>query len=219
MRDIIFSNNRYGVPSSHCNKLEELLQSEVPDLCTYQQHCLFRNNLHCMVPPSVLSSKSVPVYRLVQEPGEFIIVADKAARANICTGYSMSEAIPCASVNSLKHCIRAFEICQELKQSTLFSVEHLLCVLTTNAANLKTNANLLRDLRTKLIHIRDRELSLRHQLTSAGLKSSKCFADSETCGDTQSLQTGSKSRNQHALDKGCHVCRQLCYLSMVSSKT
>ncbi|XP_071494549.1 uncharacterized protein [Diadema antillarum] len=209
----------YGVPASHCNNLQHVLQSDEPRPGANEPHCLYKQNLHCMVPPSVLAANGIPVYRLLQQPGEFIIVAQGAARSTLCTGYSMSEGIPFASPSSLQHCFKAFEISRELKQPTLFSLEHLLCILAKNAATDQIDPHHLRELRTELAAIRDTELSLRQQLFAAGLKSSICFTESETPADGQSAPTAAassaKNRSQHASEKGCYTCHQLCYLSMV----
>jgi protein Jumonji len=49
--------------------------------------------LNSQVDPSALAECGVPVCRVVQEPGQFVLVFPGAFTASLCTGYLIAESV------------------------------------------------------------------------------------------------------------------------------
>lgn len=58
----------------------------------------------------MLVAKGVPLVRMVQNPGEFLVVFPKAFTSAICTGYLISESVCFAYTSWLQTCIQTFKV-------------------------------------------------------------------------------------------------------------
>ncbi|KAL9686168.1 hypothetical protein QQ045_023623 [Rhodiola kirilowii] len=82
----------YGVPGSHASALESAMKKHLPDLFEEQPGLL--HELVTQLSPSVLKSEGVPVYRVVQQPGEFVLTFPRAYHAGFnCGGFNCAEAV------------------------------------------------------------------------------------------------------------------------------
>jgi hypothetical protein len=71
----------YVVPGSSASRFEKATRSLLPPLFSDQPDLLYQ--LNAMVAPSDLRAQGVPVYRLTQRPGEFIVTLPRAYHAGI----------------------------------------------------------------------------------------------------------------------------------------
>jgi hypothetical protein len=76
--------------------------------------------------PSVLKSEGVPVYRTVQNPGEFILTLPRAYHSGFNCGFNCAEAVNIAPVDWLPHGQCAVELYREQRRKTSISHDKLL---------------------------------------------------------------------------------------------
>lgn len=76
--------------------------------------------------PSVLKSEGVPVYRAIQNPGEFILTFPRAYHSGFNCGFNCAEAVNVAPVDWLPHGQCAVELYREQHRKTSLSHDKLL---------------------------------------------------------------------------------------------
>lgn len=76
--------------------------------------------------PSVLKSENVPVYRAIQNSGEFILTFPRAYHSGFNCGFNCAEAVNVAPVDWLSHGQSAVELYSEQCRKTSISHDKLL---------------------------------------------------------------------------------------------
>ncbi|CBI39010.3 unnamed protein product, partial [Vitis vinifera] len=114
----------YGVPGSHASALENAMRKHLPDLFEEQPYLL--NELVTQLSPSVLKSENVPVYRAIQNSGEFILTFPRAYHSGFNCGFNCAEAVNVAPVDWLSHGQSAVELYSEQCRKTSISHDKLL---------------------------------------------------------------------------------------------
>ncbi|KAF8413477.1 hypothetical protein HHK36_001464 [Tetracentron sinense] len=114
----------YGVPGSHSSKLEHAMRKHLPDLFEEQPDLL--HELVTQLSPSVLKSEGVPVYRVVQHSGEFVLTFPRAYHAGFNCGFNCAEAVNVGPVDWLPHGQSAVELYSEQCRKTSVSHDKLL---------------------------------------------------------------------------------------------
>ncbi|KAL9258107.1 Lysine-specific demethylase JMJ14-like protein [Drosera capensis] len=90
-----------GVPGSHASVFEDAMKKHLPDL--FDENPDLLNELVTQLSPSVLRSEGVPVYRVVQHSGEFVLTFPRAYHAGFNCGFNCAEAVNVAPVDWLVH--------------------------------------------------------------------------------------------------------------------
>ncbi|CAL5406930.1 unnamed protein product [Camellia sinensis] len=114
----------YGVPGKDALKLEAAMQKHLPDLFEEQPDLLHK--LVALLSPSVVKSDGVPVYRCVQNSGEFILTFPRAYHSGFNCGFNCAEAVNVAPVDWLPHGQDAIELYLEQGRKTTISHDKLL---------------------------------------------------------------------------------------------
>ena len=76
--------------------------------------------------PSVLKSEGIPVYRVVQNPGEFVLTLPRAYHSGFNCGFNCAEAVNVAPVDWLPHGQCAVELYRDQQRKTSISHDKLL---------------------------------------------------------------------------------------------
>lgn len=76
--------------------------------------------------PSVLKSEGVPVYRAIQNCGEFVLTLPRAYHSGFNCGFNCAEAVNVAPVDWLPHGQCAVELYSEQRRKTSISHDKLL---------------------------------------------------------------------------------------------
>jgi len=87
----------YSIPAKKAQAFEKVLQRTLAQLM-YEEPDLHLK-LVTMLPPALLHSHQVPVFRCVQEPGSFIVTTPKALHSGFSLGYNVAEAVNFATDN------------------------------------------------------------------------------------------------------------------------
>ncbi|CAI0546112.1 unnamed protein product [Linum tenue] len=114
----------YGVPGTHASTLESAMRKHLPDLFEEQPGLL--HELVTQLSPSVLKAEGVPVYRVVQHSGEFVLTFPRAYHAGFNCGFNCAEAVNAAPVDWLVHGQNAVELYSEQCRKTSISHDKLL---------------------------------------------------------------------------------------------
>ncbi|KAI3915667.1 hypothetical protein MKX01_015492 [Papaver californicum] len=132
----------YGVPGKDALKLEASMKKHLPDLFEEQPDLLHK--LVTQLSPSILMSEGVPVYRCVQNPGEFILTFPRAYHCGFNCGFNCAEAVNVAPVDWLPHGQNAVELYREQGRKTSISHDKLLLGAAREAVRANWEISLLR---------------------------------------------------------------------------
>ncbi|KAK4491535.1 hypothetical protein RD792_002287, partial [Penstemon davidsonii] len=114
----------YGVPGSHASELEKAMRKHMPDLFEEQPDLL--NQLVTQLSPSVVKSEGVPLYRVAQNSGEFVLTFPRAYHSGFNCGFNCAEAVNVAPVDWLQHGQSAVELYSAQCRKTSISHDKLL---------------------------------------------------------------------------------------------
>ncbi|XVE62732.1 hypothetical protein DITRI_Ditri06bG0142900 [Diplodiscus trichospermus] len=132
----------YGVPGNDAPKLEEAMRKHLPDLFDEQPDLLHK--LVTQLSPSKLKSEGVPVYRCVQNAGEFVLTFPRAYHAGFNCGFNCAEAVNVAPVDWFPHGQIAIELYREQGRKTSISHDKLLLGAAREAVKAHWELNLLK---------------------------------------------------------------------------
>lgn len=94
--------------------------------------------------PSILKSKGVPVYRCIQNPGDFVLTFPRAYHSGFNCGFNCAEAVNVAPVDWLPHGHIAIELYQEQGRKTSISHDKLLLGAAREAVQAQWELDLLK---------------------------------------------------------------------------
>ncbi|XP_075987464.1 lysine demethylase 5 isoform X2 [Anticarsia gemmatalis] len=186
----------YGVPSSKAEQFEAAMKAEAPELFQLQPDLL--HQLVTIMNPNVLMKAGVPVYRMDQHAGEFVITFPRAYHAGFNQGYNFAEAVNFTPADWLKtgrECILHYST---LRRNCVFSHDELVCKMALEADSLSLTVALAayRDMRSMLHD----ERKLRKGLLDWGVTEAEREAFELLPDD----------------ERQCQLCKTTCFLSCVT---
>ncbi|KAG9160849.1 hypothetical protein Leryth_008674 [Lithospermum erythrorhizon] len=131
----------YGVPGSAAQKLEVAMRKHLPDLFEEEPDLLHK--LVTQLSPSILKAEGVPVYRCLQNPGEFVLTFPRAYHAGFNCGFNCAEAVNVAPIDWLLHGQNAIELYRGEGRKTSISHDKLLLGAARDAVKANWELNLL----------------------------------------------------------------------------
>ncbi|CAJ2628378.1 unnamed protein product [Trifolium pratense] len=132
----------YGVAAKDACKLEEVMRKHLPELFEEQPDLLHK--LVTQLSPSILKSKGVPVYRCVQNPGDFVLTFPRAYHSGFNCGFNCAEAVNVAPVDWLRHGHIAIDLYREQRRKTSISHDKLLLGAAREAVRAQWEITLLK---------------------------------------------------------------------------
>lgn len=186
----------YGVPGAAAANFERVMRLAVPDLFEEMPDLL--HQLITMLSPSVLIGSGVPVYHLVQYPGDMIITFPQAYHAGFNHGYNVAESVNFATPDWLPFGRRAMSRYRKHKRGPVFSHQELICKAVTYEPE---SAEMGRRVRYEFLKMAEEEQKLRDKIVIEGI---------ETC------MRMTKEDEQEEDCRQCSVCLYDCYLSAVT---
>ncbi|CAH0716320.1 unnamed protein product, partial [Brenthis ino] len=188
----------YGISDQESERFRQAVEILCPT--SRQNKTLWLPSDITMIPPNLLLEHAVSLSRVVQNPGEFIIVFPKSYSSSICTGYTVSESVYFAT-NSWVHSIN--QVFQELREScepSMFSLEQ---ILISAARDPRASLTILQLVHAKLAQIIEEELDNRAIVESHGLVPRM---------HTREHTSGSWIVRE---EDECEICRTALYISRV----
>ncbi|KAK1374392.1 Lysine-specific demethylase rbr-2 [Heracleum sosnowskyi] len=191
----------YSVPGSEAGAFEKVMRNSLPDLFDAQPDLLFQ--LVTMLNPSVLQNSNVPVYSVLQEPGNFVITFPRSYHGGFNCGLNCAEAVNFAPADWLPHGGTGAELYQLYRKAPVLSHEELLCVVAKTDFDSKVTPYLIKE----LFRIYNKEKTWRAKLWRNGIVRSSSMSPRE-----QPQYVGVEE------DPTCIICQQLLYLSAVACR-
>ncbi|VFQ99363.1 unnamed protein product [Cuscuta campestris] len=193
----------YGVPGADALKLEAAMKKHLPSLFDEQPDLLHK--LVTQLSPSILKSEGVPVYRCVQNSGEFVLTFPRAYHAGFNCGFNCAEAVNVAPMDWLPHGQNAIEIYSGQRRRTSISHDKLLLGAARDAVRAQWELSLLR--KNTSDNLRWRDVCGKDGVLSHVLKSR---VDTErvrrefTCSSSQTLKM--ESTFDATCERECSIC-------------
>ncbi|KAA3679629.1 histone demethylase JARID1, partial [Paragonimus westermani] len=188
----------YGVPTDSADAFEAAMRAEVPELFEVSPDLL--HHITTMLSPSKIQAHGVPVYRVDQLAGEFVITFPRAYHAGFNQGFNFAEAVnfcPPDWFEMGQSCIEHYAV---FRRAPVFSHAELLCRMTLSDEPLSVEflVVVLKQLRNLFAKERD----LRRHLARLGVRRAErmVFEDSD---DDQ---------------RECAMCHTILYLSALACK-
>ncbi|KAH9719670.1 transcription factor jumonji (JmjC) domain-containing protein [Citrus sinensis] len=191
----------YSVPGSEAGAFEKVMRSSLPDLFDAQPDLLFQ--LVTMLNPSVLVENGVPVYSVLQEPGNFVITFPRSYHAGFNFGLNCAEAVNFAPADWLPHGGFGADLYQQYHKAAVLSHEELLCVVAKSDLDSKVSPYLKRE----LLRVYTKERMWRERLWRKGIIKSTPMGPRK-CPEYVGTEE----------DPTCIICRQYLYLSAVACR-
>jgi JmjC domain, hydroxylase/C5HC2 zinc finger len=184
----------YGIPGLYAPEFERVMRTSQEDK---QRDADFLYQLTTMLSPATLLAAHVPVFRLFQEPGEFVITMPAAYHSGFSHGFNMAEACNFALPDWLIPGRRAVERYRNAAapRNMCFSQEQLLFNIARHAKDHSAQAfRLIADELSQLVAMEVRE---------------RAAVERDGISTAIALPNESDPRYE------CIRCRHICYLSAI----
>ncbi|ODM94394.1 Lysine-specific demethylase 5D [Orchesella cincta] len=186
----------YGVPGGKAAEFEQAMRNAAPELFDKAPDLLHR--LVTLVNPNVLMKAKIPIHRMDQNPGEFIITFPRSYHAGFNQGFNFAEAVnfaPADWVPMGRQCVQNYS---RINRVCVFSHDELVCEMAKEPETMDYHLALAtyHDLLDVLIA----EKKARCEAISLGIKSCERF-EFETIADDQ---------------RQCDVCKTTLFLSGIT---
>lgn len=109
--------SRYGIPDEESERFRRAVEILCPTSC--QNKSIWLPSDITMIPPNFLLEHSVSLTRMLQNPGEFVIVFPKAYSCSIATGFTVSESVYFAYNHWINNIGQVFQVSMNIKKHTL----------------------------------------------------------------------------------------------------
>ncbi|KAM0941878.1 putative transcription factor & chromatin remodeling JUMONJI family [Dioscorea sansibarensis] len=114
----------YGIPGRDALKLEAAMKKHL--LCLFEEQPNLLHKLATQFSPALLKMEGVPIYRCVQNSGEFVLTFPRAYHSGFSCGFNCAEAVNVAPFDWLAHGHCAIELYREQRRKISISHDKLL---------------------------------------------------------------------------------------------
>ena len=201
----------YGVPGAEkaAEGLEKIFKNylslkmrDVPDLL---------HHITTMFSPRLLQHDDVPVYKLIQYPGEYVVTFPRAFHGGFSLGSNIGEACNFATHDWISFGADANERYRSFARPAVFSHDRLTFTMAYHLEEQQTYASckLLLD---ELKRVVEEELELREKLTNSGVRD---LAPQISLPPNRLDQLDEQSANYDD-QRLCHACKHVCFFSGVA---
>ncbi|KAJ1450474.1 JmjC domain, hydroxylase-domain-containing protein [Pelagophyceae sp. CCMP2097] len=198
----------YGVPGASADAFERVARilfqqrlQEVPELL---HHMTTQFN------PGKIREMDVPVYRLRQGAGEFVVTFPRAFHSGFSYGFNVGEAVNFATAAWIDHAKLANERYRRLGRLAVLSHDRLIFTLAHHAGELDLEAaRLLEHELRRIIHEED---TLRPRLYEDGVRDVSRVIQAPP-NDVRRIDTEACDYDDKRV---CTICRHTCFLSAVA---
>merc|ERR1719461_740424 len=187
----------YGIPSTHAEKAEAVMRESAKELFQSQPDLL--HHIVTTMNPNVLQAHGVPVYRMDQYAGEFIITFARGYHAGFNHGYNLAEAVNFAPPDWLqlgRSCVEHYSM---MRRFCVFCHDELVCKMATHpeTLTLQVAACCYQDMLTMV----ETEKKHRRALLEGGVKEAEREAFELLPED----------------ERQCAICKTTCFMSALTT--
>ncbi|CAG0889406.1 unnamed protein product [Cyprideis torosa] len=199
----------YSIPSSQEGKLRSLIQNLSPNLFPDSTSPLWLKSDTIMVPLEELRRAGIQFCRIVQHPGEMVVILPGTFISSVSTGFGVTESVYFAPKKWLHDVAeRAFEILHDCREPSLFGWDQLLFSIAEDPSSTDEDINIIFP---KLCRVIDNELTYR-----ARLERREVFSASGTFASPSSGNTAHGEAD--AWEWECEKCNKTLFLGRVLRK-
>ncbi|CAL4110101.1 unnamed protein product, partial [Meganyctiphanes norvegica] len=198
----------YGVAASQEEKLHVTLKKLVPDFI--KDSAIWLPSDTAMVPPNALVEEGIRVCRVVQEPGQFVVVFPGAFTSSVCTGYLISESAFFARPQYFDRATESFETLHKCCEPSMFSLERLVLSVATDP---RAGLDALLRARDLVIEVITKEKRMRATLEEIGLTANERLSTPDSHRKKKSRFIEDEEENM------CEICRKNLYVSLVTNSS
>lgn len=201
----------YGVPGTKkdADGLEKVFKNylsmkmrDVPDLL---------HHITTMFSPRLLQNAEVPIYKLLQFEGEFVVTFPRAFHGGFSMGPNIGEAVNFATHDWIAHGSDANERYRSFARPAVFSHDRLTLTMAHHMQEQKAFKN-CKSLLVELERVVREELQLRKKLLASGVRD---VGDIIRLPKNRLDQLDEESADYD--DKRlCHACKHVCFFSAVA---
>jgi hypothetical protein len=200
----------YGVPGNEkdADAMERVFKNhlamklrKVPDLLYH---------ITTMISPRLLQQNGVPVYKIVQYPGEYVVTFPRSFHCGFSLGPNIGEAVNFATPDWISVGGDASERYRSICRPSVFSHDRLIFTIATHAKTLDfTCCGLLLN---ELHRIVEEEVRCRSNLLRMGVR--------DVTGDIRLPKNRCDQVDEASADyddkRSCHLCKHVCFFSAVA---
>ena len=201
----------YGVPGTKkdADGLEKVFKNylsmkmrDVPDLL---------HHITTMFSPRLLENAEVPIYKLLQHEGEYVVTFPRAFHGGFSMGPNIGEAVNFATHDWIAHGSDANERYRSFARPTVFSHDRLTFTMAHHLQEQKVYKN-CKSLLQELERVVEEELDLREKLISQGVRDVSEMIRLPS-NRLDQLDEDSADYDDKRL---CHACKHVCFFSAVA---
>merc|ERR1719285_1275493 len=187
----------YGIPSTHAEKAETVMRKSASELFQAQPDLL--HHIVTTMNPNVLQAHGVPVYRMDQHAGEFIITFPRAYHTGFNHGYNLAEAVNFAPPDWLQIGRKCVEHYSLMRRFCVFCHDELVCKMATHpeTLTLQVAAICFKD----MLFMVQQERDLRADLVEGGVRNAEREAFELLPED----------------ERQCALCKTTCFISALTT--
>jgi len=201
----------YGVPGTRkdAEGLERVFKNylsmkmrDVPDLL---------HHITTMFSPRLLQQGGVPVYKILQRAGEFVVTFPRAFHGGFSYGPNCGEAVNFATHDWISQGADANERYRSFARPSVFSHDRLTFTMANHLKDQKRYST-CRLLLAELQRVIEEEMKLRNKLLDAGVR--------DVSGDISLPKNRLDQLDEESADyddkRLCHACKHVCFFSCVA---
>ncbi|CAL8103665.1 unnamed protein product [Orchesella dallaii] len=186
----------YGVPGGKAMEFEQAMRNAAPELFEKAPDLLHR--LVTLINPNILMKAKIPIHRVDQNPGEFIITFPRSYHAGFNQGFNVAEAVnfaPADWVQMGRQCVQNYS---RINRVCVFSHDELICEMAKEPELM--DYHLVLATYNDLLEVLIVEKKLRIEAIQRGIKACERF-EFENIEDDQ---------------RQCDVCKTTLFLSGIT---
>ena len=199
----------YGIPGSEAARFEDVVRRfhkqrllEVPDL-------LHRINLQ--ISPAKLAALEVPIHRLCQNAGEFVVTFPQAFHGGFSYGFNCGEAVNFATPDWVQHARVANERYRRSGRLAVISHDRLMFTLRANEGRDTIDGQARTILREELRRLVVEDLKLRDAAYASGVRDISKLC-TPPANKTDVINIAATTYDDKRI---CIACQHTCFLSAV----
>jgi histone demethylase JARID1 len=199
----------YGIPGTQASTFEDVVRRfhkqrllEVPDL-------LHRINLQ--ISPAKLAALDVPVHRVLQRPGEFVVTFPQAFHGGFSYGFNCGEAVNFATPDWVSHARLANERYRRVGRLAVVSHDRLMFTLRANEERDALDDSNRRILREELRRLVVEDMKLRDAAYASGVRDISKLC-TPPANKTECINAAACDYDDKRI---CVACQHTCFLSAV----